>query len=55
MNCIRVCAFNKSANKLHNVVRWFIKHTPWLDPLLIKIDDWMGYGKQSRADKYWED
>jgi len=55
MNCIRVCPFNKPAGWLHDVVRWLVKHTPWLDSLLVKMDDLFGYGKQERASKYWTD
>ncbi|MDH5695829.1 MAG: reductive dehalogenase [Dehalococcoidia bacterium] len=55
MNCIRVCPFNKPAGSLHNVVRWLVKHTPWLDWLLLKMDDLFGYGKQEKARKYWAD
>ena len=55
MNCIRVCPFNKPAGWLHHVVRWLVKHTPWLDSLLVKMDDLFGYGKQAKADKYWAD
>jgi reductive dehalogenase len=53
MNCIRVCPFNKPAGWWHNVVRWLVKRTPWLDPLLLKLDDLFGYGKQVKASKYW--
>jgi len=55
MNCIRVCPFNKPAGWLHDGVRWLVKHTPWLDSLLLKMDDLFGYGKQAKAGKYWAD
>lgn len=55
MNCIRVCAFNKPKGKLHSLVRWLVKHTPWLDSFLIKLDDLLGYGKQKKASDYWSD
>ena len=53
MNCIRVCPFNKPPGWLHNIVRWLVKHTPWLDSLLIKMDDLFGYGKQASAKIFW--
>ncbi len=55
MNCIRVCSFNKPTGWVHSIVRWLIKHTPWMDKLLIKLDDLFGYGKQARASKFWDD
>ena len=48
MNCIRVCPFNKPKGWLHTMVRWFIKHTPWLDSFIVKMDDLVGYGKQKK-------
>ena len=32
-----------------------VKHTPWLDKSLIKMDDIWGYGKQTKRDKWWFD
>lgn len=52
-NCIRVCPFNKAPGWQHSAVRWGVEHTPWLDPLFIKMDDLMGYGKQVSAEKFW--
>ena len=48
MNCIRVCPFNKPKGWLHTMVRWFIKHTTWLDSFIVKMDDLVGYGKQKK-------
>ncbi len=53
--CVRVCPFNKAPGWLHNAVRWGINHTRWLDPLFVKADDWLGYGRQSDPASYWED
>ena len=52
-SCIRVCPFNKTPGWLHDSVRWGIKNTPWLNPLFIKMDDALGYGKQLSGDKFW--
>lgn len=52
-NCIRVCPFNKPKGTLHSASRWLVKNTPWLDSLLLRMDDAFGYGKQVRAKEYW--
>jgi reductive dehalogenase len=52
-NCIRVCPFNKPPGKLHDMVRWGINHTRWLDRLFLWGDDVMGYGKRKNAKYYW--
>ncbi len=54
MNCIRVCPFNKSAGWLHDIARWLVKHTPWLDLFLVKVDDLFGYGKQTKPN-FWSE
>jgi len=53
-NCIRVCPFNKPPGWLHDDVRWGIKDTRWMNPLFVKIDDLLGYGKQVKPGHYWE-
>ena len=52
-NCIRVCPFNKPPGILHNGVRWGLKHTPFLNPLFIKADNLLGYGRKVRAGDFW--
>lgn len=52
-NCVRVCAFNKPVGLLHESVRQLVKYTPWLNSLLIKLDDFAGYGKQVKARDFW--
>lgn len=52
-NCIRVCPFNKPPGWLHSSVRWGVKYTRWLDSLFIWVDDFLGYGKQIKADEFW--
>jgi reductive dehalogenase len=52
-NCIRVCPFSKPKGALHSAARWMVKNTPWLDSLLLRMDDAFGYGKQARAKEYW--
>ena len=53
-NCIRVCPFNKPPGKLYDLVRWGIKHMQFLDPLFIKADDVLGYGRRVKAKGFWE-
>jgi len=53
MNCERVCPFNKTSGWLHSTVRWGVKNTPWLDPLFVRMDKLLGYGKQKRAEDFW--
>lgn len=53
--CIKVCPWNKPRRWTHDVVRWMVKHTPFLDKLLVKMDDVWGYGKQDIRDKWWFD
>ena len=54
MNCIRVCPFNKPKGWFHDGVRWLIKHTPFLDSFIVKMDDLAGYGKQKKF-KFWSE
>ncbi len=52
--CVRVCPFNKTPGMLHDTVRWGVKNTHWLDPLFVKADDLLGYGKRARVERFWE-
>ena len=52
-NCIRVCPFNKLPGGLHEAVRWGVKNTRWLDSLLVRADDLLGYGKQAEVEHFW--
>jgi epoxyqueuosine reductase len=51
--CFRVCSFTKKKGFIHNVVKWFIKNVPTLNPLWVRTDDLFGYGKMSDPKKYW--
>lgn len=54
--CIKVCPWNKPPRGwLHNGVRWAVKNKPWLDGLIIKMDDVLRYGKADRRNKWWFD
>lgn len=53
--CIKVCPWNKAEGWPHEVVRWMIKHTPFMDRFIVKMDDVWGYGKQDTGYKWWFD
>ena len=37
------------------MVRWLIKHVPFLDRLLVEMDRLWGYDKQDLRHKWWFD
>ena len=37
--CVIVCPYNKPPGKIHDVVRWLLKHTPWMGKFILKMDD----------------
>ena len=53
-NCIRSCPYNKKDGIMHRSVMWFVQHTPWLNRLIVKMDDIAGYGKQKSGEKFWK-
>jgi ferredoxin len=53
--CIKVCPWNKPEGWSHDLVRWMVKHAPFLDGLMVKMDDVWGYGKQDKRYKWWLD
>lgn len=53
--CIKVCPWNKPEGWTHDLVRWMIKHMPFTDRFLIKMDDVWGYGKADQRYKWWYD
>lgn len=53
INCIRSCPFNKPPGWLHSAVRWGVRNTRWLDPLFVRIDNLLGYGKRGKAESFW--
>jgi epoxyqueuosine reductase len=44
-NCIRTCPWNKPPGWTHRLVRSGIKAAPSLDPLFVRVDDLLGYGR----------
>ncbi len=53
-NCIRSCPYNKKDGFFHRTILWFVQHTPWLNRLIVKMDDIAGYGKQKSGNKFWK-
>ncbi len=53
-NCVRVCSFNKLPGRLHGAVRFSIKNTPWLNPLLVRMDKFFGYGRRVKTEDVWK-
>jgi len=52
-NCIRTCPFNKPPGWFHDLVRWGVNNTPWLNKWFLLGDDVMGYGTRGNADSFW--
>lgn len=52
--CIRTCPFNKPVGRLHDFTRLLIKNAPWLNKGFVWLDDFLGYGKEAIADKFWD-
>jgi reductive dehalogenase len=53
-NCIRSCPYNKQDGFFHRTILWFVQHTPWLNRLIVLMDNIAGYGKQKNSDKFWK-
>ena len=53
--CIKVCPWNKPEGWTHDLARWMVKQTPFLDSFLVKMDNVWGYGKRDKKYKWWLD
>ena len=53
--CIKVCPWNKPGGWNHDMVRWMVKNTTFMNNFLIKMDDLMGYGKPDKNYQWWFD
>ena len=53
--CIKVCPWNKPEGWSHDLVRWMVKHAPFLDRFMVKMDGVWSYGKQDKKHKWWFD
>lgn len=53
-NCIRSCPYNKKDGIFHRMILWLVQHTPWLNRLIVKMDDIAGFGRQKSSTKFWK-
>ena len=53
-NCIRVCPFNKPDTRFHRSVKWGVDRVRWMDKWFLWGDDLFGYGRQMKAEKFWD-
>jgi reductive dehalogenase len=53
--CMASCPYNKPYTRLHRSVRWLTDHLRWADVLYVKTDDWFGFGKPKKPDRFWEE
>lgn len=51
--CIRVCPFTKGPGLVHDLARAAVAGLPALNPVLIRLDDALGYGRQRPASQFW--
>jgi reductive dehalogenase len=52
-NCIAVCPFTKGPMWTHDLTRWAIDNTKFLDPIWLTMDDAFGYGVQRKTKDMW--
>jgi epoxyqueuosine reductase len=52
--CFRGCSFTKKKGLSHDIVKWFIRNVPILNPFFVWTDDLFGYGEMSDPRKYWD-
>ncbi len=50
-----VCPWNKPPGRTHDIIRWLVKHAPFLDGFMVKMDDAFGYKKADGKFKWWFD
>lgn len=53
--CIKVCPWNKPRGLSHDVVRWMVNNTPFMNDAIIRMDNVLGYSKPDLRDKWWFD
>ncbi len=53
--CIKVCPWNKPEGWPHDVVRWMVKRLPFLDGLMVRLDNAWGYGQADKRYQWWFD
>ncbi len=53
--CIKVCPWNKPRGMSHDMVRWMVNNTPFMNNAIIRMDNVLGYSKPDPRDKWWFD
>jgi reductive dehalogenase len=53
--CIACCPYNKPDTAFHRTARWLTDHARWGDPLYLRADRMLGYGKPVKPVTFWED
>jgi len=53
-NCIRSCPYNKKDGLFHKAILWLVQYAPWLNRLIVRMDDIVGYGRQKSGAKFWK-
>jgi reductive dehalogenase len=53
--CIKVCPWNKPSGWTHDLVRWMVEHTPFLNGPIIKMDKILGYDTSKKEKQWWFD
>ena len=54
-SCIACCPYNKPDTPFHRAVRGLTDYARWADPLYIKADSLLGYGKPVKPEDFWEE
>ncbi|AHJ12796.1 MULTISPECIES: reductive dehalogenase [Sulfurospirillum] len=52
--CVAVCPFTKGNIWIHDGVEWLIDKTRFLDPVMLGMDDALGYGKTRNVEEVWK-
>ncbi|MHA2249616.1 MAG: reductive dehalogenase [Candidatus Kariarchaeaceae archaeon] len=53
--CITVCPLTKAKSRKHSFVKWLIRNFPFMNKLLVKTDQWFGYGRQRDPEEFWDE
>lgn len=53
--CITVCPYNKAPGWIHQIPRWTASNLPFLNRVLVKLDDLLGYGRVMSNEQFWQE
>jgi ferredoxin len=53
--CMKMCPWNKEGLLQHQLAMWAAIKLPWTRRLLIRLDDWLGYGRRNPVKRWWLD